>query len=73
MNNEKVCKRGHKMTGKTGRDGRKHWYCQKCRNAAARKRRARQAGGSGRRTMQSAVASIFGPNLYGDYGRDEEL
>ena len=71
----KICSRGHRMSSKIGKDGKRHYFCQKCRNAAARQRRT----GGGRR-LQSAVSSISfstGPfslwgAVNGDYWRKDE-
>jgi len=56
----RTCRQGHRMASKRGKDGKTHWFCQKCRNAAARKRRART--GSAGRTFGSQVV-WFNPYL----------
>lgn len=54
----RTCKRGHKMSSKPGKDGKRHYFCQKCRNAAARARRAGQ-GSSSRRSRAAALSTVF--------------
>lgn len=53
----RACKKGHKMNSKIGKDGWRHYFCQKCRNAAARARRAAR-GSSGRRGRTAAAMSL---------------
>lgn len=55
----KTCKRGHKMSSKVGKDGRRHYYCQKCRNAAARARRSVKGSNGGRRRMAATASLLF--------------
>jgi hypothetical protein len=72
----KACKKGHPMKFKMGRDGRKHWHCPKCRNAAARARRAGQESSGGRRKRSSALSMLFGSDtlwaVNGDFYRRED-
>lgn len=72
----KICKNGHSMKSKIGKDGKRHYYCQKCANKAARQRRARN-GSSGSRKLAATVSLIFNDNalwgsVNGDYYRSQE-
>lgn len=56
----RTCRQGHPMRSKMGRDGKKHWFCNKCRSAAARKRRARVGSAGGRRMLSGSGWFIGG-------------